>query len=354
MKPFISIDGSYGEGGGQIIRTALSLAAITGTPVEISNVRLGRQKPGLQPQHLMAVQAAAAICGAEVTGAAVGSMRLTFTPGATPQPGSYRFDIGTAGATTLVVQTVLLPLALAGMPSRVTVTGGTHVPHAPGCEYLEGIYLPTLCRAGLHARLSCARFGFYPRGGGEISAQIDPSSLQPVDLTERGKLRSLRAYIITSGLPAHVGERGGAAVETFMKGIGRPVTIEQRDLPSNGPGAAVILAAQCEGGHAGFTAMGERGKPMERVAEEACEDFLRWWKSGAAVDEHLADQLVLPTALAGGESRWTTPTLTDHLHTVLWTTQHFLPIEWTISELGEQEYEIAVKSNRQESFLMAY
>ncbi len=333
----IAIDGSYGEGGGQVIRTSLSLAAITGQAVEFRNVRARRSKPGLQPQHLAAVRAAASLCAAELEGDAVGSSRVRFRPQAPVAAGNYRFEIGTAGATNLVAQTVLLPLSTAGAPSTVRITGGTHVPHSPPAEYLEAVYLPALRRADLEAEISYERLGFYPRGGGYLLLHISPSPLLPLspsalDLTDRGKLRDLTAYIVTAGLPDHVAERGAATVERYMKSIGRTVRIERRDRPSLSAGAAVILAAEGEGGLAGFTSLGERGKPMEKVAEQACDEFLAWWKTGAAMDEHLADQLVLPLALAPGESRWTTPTVTEHLRTVLWVTQHFLPIRFTLEE----------------------
>ena len=329
----IRIDGSYGEGGGQIIRTSLSLAVLTGQAVEIENVRAGRERPGLQPQHLMAVHAAAALCGATLTGDSVGSQHLRFQPQSAVNPGHYRFDIGTAGATPLVVQTVLLPLTLAGAPSQVRVTGGTHVPFAPPVEYLQAVYLPALRRAGVDAGITYERAGFYPRGGGEVVADITPSVLlRPVDFTERGALLHLRAFVLTSGLPAHVGERGQAAMESFMRGIGQRCTIQRYDKPSHGPGAAVVIAAECAGGFAGFSGLGARGKPMEVVAQEACADFLRWWQSDAACDEHLADQLVLPMALAAGESNWTAPVATDHLHTVLSIAAQFLQIEYEIRE----------------------
>jgi RNA 3'-terminal phosphate cyclase (ATP) len=331
--PRVLVDGSYGEGGGQIIRTCLSLAALTGQAVEIVNVRAGRAKPGLQPQHLTAVRAAASLCAARLEGDAAGSTRLLFAPQAPAQPGVYRFDIGTAGAATLVAQTVLLPLAHAESDSRVTITGGTHVPHAPPADYLEAVYLRALARAGVSADFEYSRAGYYPKGGGETMLKIAPApALQPLNLSERGRLRRLDAFIVTSNLPEHVSERGAAAVEKFMKDVGRSVSVERRDRPSPGTGAAVVLAAECEGGLAGFTAPGERGKPMEKVAQEACEEFMRWWKSGAACDEHLADQLVLPMALVPGESRWTTPRVTEHLRTVLCVAQQFLPIEYTLDE----------------------
>ena len=336
----VVIDGMYGEGGGQIIRTALSLAAVTGREVEIVNIRAGRSKPGLQPQHLASVRAAAMLCDAEVSGAAAGSMRLTFHPHAKPRADSYHLEVGTAGATALVLQTALLPLALADGPSQLRVTGGTHVPHAPVIEYLEAVYLPMLRRLGISANCSYSRAGFYPRGGGEVSAEVAPCrKLKCLDLTVRGKLQSVKAVVLTSELPDHVGERGQAAVEHSLKGIGRRVEIVQRRQPSAGPGAAVIITATCENGSGGFSALGERGKPMERVAEEACKAFLRWWKSGAACDEHLGDQLVLPAALAGGESRWTVPEVTEHLQTVLWVVGQLLPVEAEITgrEDGTQQ-----------------
>jgi len=330
------IDGLYGEGGGQIIRTALSLAAITGQAVEIVNIRSRRSKPGLQPQHLTAVQAAAAICNAEVAGAAVGSTRLRFAPQSSPQPGNYRWDIGTAGATTLVAQTVLLPLALAAGPSRVTITGGTHVPHAPAVEYLEGVYLPMLRHAGCAVRMDSPRAGFYPRGGGEITLDIAGGYRpQAIHLVERGNLRALHATIVTAGLPAHVAERGAATLELMTRSFsfGPRFTITKREQPSHGRGAAVVITAEYDGGFGGFSALGARGVPMDTVAGQACIDFLNWWdaRTGyAACDEHLADQLVLPAALARGESRWSAPVVSEHLRTALWVAQQFLPITVTI------------------------
>lgn len=334
MADVVQIDGSYGEGGGQIIRTSVSLAAMTGRAVEIINVRARRTKPGLQRQHLTAVHAAAALCDAEVRGASVGSTHFTFRPQSKPKPQPYEFDIGTAGATPLVAQTVLVPLAHSGLQSHVRVTGGTHVPHAPTADYLEGVYVPALRRAGLAAEIHFPRAGFFPKGGGLVEVAIDRHPpAHALDLTERGKLLSLTAYVVTGSLPEHVSERGAAAVERFMKGVGRKVQVERRELPSLNPGAAVTIAVECEGGFAGFSSLGELGKPMEKVATDACEGFMAWWKSGAACDEHLADQLVLPMALARGESRWTTPEVTEHLRTVLWLTEQFLPISYRLEAL---------------------
>jgi len=340
MVEHVYLDGAYGEGGGQILRTAATLAALTGTPVEISHIRAGRSKPGLQPQHLAAVTAAARLCDAELHGATVGSGFLRFTPRAPVTAGEHVSDIGTAGAAPLVLQTVLLPLALAHAEcnsaapvSRVRITGGTHVPHAPTGEYLRRVYLPMLARMGVSAAVEMPRAGFYPRGGGELMAEIAPAAgLQPITLCTRGKALEVVAAILTAELPDHVGERGAAAAERALGKLGMPGRVECTALPSNGPGAAAVVTARCESGHAGFSALGERGKPMERVVEDAFADFQRWWKGGAACDEHLADQLVLPAALAPGESRWTAPAVSEHLRTALWAAARFLPIRYGIEE----------------------
>jgi RNA 3'-terminal phosphate cyclase (ATP) len=329
----VQIDGSYGEGGGQIIRNSLALAAVTGKSVEIKNIRARRSKPGLQPQHLTAVRAAASICAARLEGDAVGTNRLLFEPQAAVQPGEYRFDIGTAGATGLVLQTLLLPLSHLDEGSRVRVIGGTHVPHAPTIDYLQEVYLPALQRAHLGGTVHYTSAGFYPRGGGDVYARINGTpSPTPIVMQERGNLVALKGVIVTSNLAEHVADRGAATIEQFMKGIGRKIAVERHELPSPGMGASVLIAAECEGGFAGFTGIGERGKPMEKVAQDPCEAFLRWWKTGAACDEHLADQMVLPAALASGESLWTTPEVTEHLRTALYIAQHFVPIESAIEE----------------------
>lgn len=343
MADVLQIDGSFGEGGGQIIRTSVSLAAMTGRAVEIFNVRAKRTRPGLQPQHLAAVRAAATLCGAQLSGDAVGSQFLSFKPQHSVAAGEYSFDIGTAGAAPLVVQTVLVPLLLAGGASTVQVAGGTHLPHSPPVEYLEQIYLPILARAGTDVGLEYSKAGFYPRGGGQIKVRIlrtGAEVLAPLDISERGKLESLRGSVITSNLPDHVAQRGAETVEKAMKAVGRKIALEHRDKPSAGPGAAVVIAARCQTGLAAFTGIGEVRKPMEKVAEAPCREFMQWWKSGAACDEHLADQLVLPLAFARGRSHWTTPVVSEHLRTVLWVVQQFVPVESTIEERDDGTGEV--------------
>ena len=344
--PAIAIDGAFGEGGGQIIRTSVSLAAITGRTVEIVNIRARRSKPGLQAQHLTSVRAAGALCNATLHGAELGSQFLRFVPGARVQETDFRFDVAearggaSAGATGLVAQTLLVPLTFvpaftkgADATIRATVLGGTHVPMSPTADYIEGVYLPLLRRLGLDADMRSMRAGFFPKGGGEIALALRSGSLNaPIDLTERGRLQTLRAIVTTSQLPDHVADRAEDVFRKELKGYGVPVQVEKRSLDSNGAGAAALLIAECQNGRGGWVALGERGKPMERVAADAIRGFQNWQGGSAAADEHLADQLVLPCALIAGESRWTTPLISDHLRTVLFVAQQFLPIEYELKE----------------------
>lgn len=326
----VHIDGSYGEGGGQIIRTSVSLAAITGKDVRIANIRAKRSKPGLQPQHLMAVKAAAELCDAELTGAAVGSTQLTFRPSGPVKVGEYRFEIGTAGSAPLVAQTVIMPLALTGQPCRVVVTGGTHNPMAPASDYLEYVYAPALREMGVSIAVSSTRAGFYPAGGGLLEIELTGStSLFPIERLTRGPLQRLLAIVTTSGLSDQVFNRARTVVEARLPGV----KVVHEDKPSNGAGAAVVLVAEHQGGSAGFTALGEKGKPMERVAEEAIDLYEDWAGQDAPVDEHLADQIVLPAVFTTGESSWRTSEATEHLRTVLWLVEHFMPISFEYGQL---------------------
>jgi RNA 3'-terminal phosphate cyclase (ATP) len=330
----VYIDGSLGEGGGQILRTSVSLAAITERPVEIANIRARRSKPGLQAQHLASVRAAAALCNAQLHGATLGSQYLHFVPQPFTEQNAFAFEVGTAGATGLVAQTLLVPMALLPTrPASATLQGGTHVPMAPPADYIEAVYLPMLQRLGLEARLQCDRAGFFPKGGGTVHLQVEGGALtHPIDLTKRGKLMRFRLFIVTAQLPEHVAERGKQTLLKDLRGYGVPVECTLRNLPSIGAGAAITLVAECQNGMGGFTALGERGKPMERVVLEAVRDFEKWFASGTGMDAHLADQLALPCALIPHTSRWSTPEVTDHLRTVLHVVQQFLPISYRIVE----------------------
>jgi RNA 3'-terminal phosphate cyclase (ATP) len=332
------IDGSYGEGGGQVLRTALSLSVLLTRPVRLVNIRAGRVKPGLQAQHLTGVRAAARICGAAVEGAKLGSQELTFVPRTASQAGSYTFDVaearkgGSAGAASLVFQTVLLPLALADGRSRITIRGGTHVEWSPPFDYLKRVYLPTLAQMGVRAKGHLKKWGWYPLGGGEITVVIEGVGgggrlrrLQGLTLMERGPLLRVRGLSATSNLPRHIAQRQQRRALQVLRERGFNPRIEiVDDAPSKGQGTVLFLWAGFENVIAGFTGYGRLGKPAEEVAEEACREFLIYHDSGAALDPHLADQVILPLALAAGESAFTTSRITEHLRTNVWVVEQFL------------------------------
>jgi len=328
----IHIDGSRGEGGGQVLRSSLTLSMLTGQPLHIDNIRARRSKPGLRPQHLASVKAAAAISQAEVTGASPGSATLLFRPGRV-QPGQYRFDIGTAGSTSLVLQTIFLPLALADAPSTVTITGGTHVPWSPCFHYLDRQWMPLLRRMGFDARLTLERTGFYPRGGGRIRAEIQPAgTLRPVELTERGELQRVSGISAVANLPDHIAKRQRQQVERRLGGWVPDMEIETMPMSSSGKGTVVFLQAECDDGGGGFTALGKRGMPAERVADEAVDQLEAYLASDSALDKHLADQIILPLVLASGQSSLSTAKVTQHLLTNIEVVQAFLNVEVVVED----------------------
>jgi len=322
----VRIDGSYGEGGGQVLRTSLALSAITGRPVTIEGIRAGRPRPGLAAQHLAAVRAAAEVSGARVEGARKGSTALSFEP-AGVRPGRYRLDIGTAGAATLVLQTVVLPLALAPGSSDVRVTGGTHVPWSPPYHYLELQWAPVLRELGVHLDLALEAAGFYPRGGGRVRALVTPARapLRPLRRVDRGALVRIEGLAGSARLPGHVTERMARAAREGLGGLGCPVEVGRVRLDAPSPGAFLVLRATCEGATLTVSALGERGKPAEQVAAEAVSELRRVLGTGACTDPHLADQILLPLALARGESELTTARVTRHLTTNAWVIRQFLP-----------------------------
>jgi RNA 3'-terminal phosphate cyclase (ATP) len=331
----IVIDGSYGEGGGQVVRTSLALSAITGQPVRIERIRAGRRKPGLRPQHLTGVRAAAKVCDAQVEGAKLNSQVVSFAPRSAPQAGTYTFDVaqaakgGSAGSVSLVLQTVLLPLALAGGPSRLTLRGGTHVAWSPPFDYVKRVYLPTLARMGIRAKANLRKWGWYPQGGGEVQVTIEglgaDAALTALDLGQRGDLLRVRGLSASSNLPKHIRVRQEKAALQTLRSNGVNVRFEVRDAPSKSTGTVVFLWGEFEHALAGFTSLGERGKPAERVAEEAANELLEYLHGDAALDRYLADQVVLPLALAAGESHFTTGRVTQHLLTNAWVVNQFYP-----------------------------
>lgn len=332
----VTIDGALGEGGGQTLRTSVSLAALTGKPLQIYNIRAKRSKPGLHAQHLTSVRAAAALCNAVLQGDEMGSQFLNFIPGSLSSNDEFRFEVGTAGAVGLVAQTALIPsLYLPEKLVKIVIRGGTHVPMAPPTDYLEAVYLPLLRRMGAEIAFSSSVAGFMPKGGGEAEFNAGGVLTTPLNLAHRGKIVRFKVLVTTSQLPEHVAERGEVALMKDLKGYGVHVKVEKRDLKGSGPGASVTLVAECENGIGGFSSLGERGKPMERVAGDALKAFQKWFSADCAVDEHLADQLVLPCALIPYESVWKTSAVTEHLRTVFSVVQQFLPIVYGLQKGAE-------------------
>lgn len=328
-ESLIEIDGSYGEGGGQILRTSLALSAILRRPFFIHHIRSKRKNPGLQAQHLKAIEAVAQITEARTEGVWLGSQEVAFYPKKIV-PKEYRFEIPTAGSLTLLLQAVLPPLCLAPASSKITLVGGTHVPWSPPFHYFSEVLLPTLKKMGVNAEASLEKWGFYPKGGGVVRVDISQrSSLTPISLKKRGALKKIRGLSAATHLPRHVAERQR---EEGLKRIRRELTMEAEiqvlwDVPSNGPGSFFFLLAEFEEIVAGFSSLGERGKPAEKVAGEAVDQLIEYMGCEGCLDPHLADQLVLWMALTRGESSLTTTQMTEHLLTNLWVIEHFLEIK---------------------------
>ena len=321
----IKLDGAHGEGGGQILRSALTLAALTGHTFRLVNIRAARPRPGLAYQHLAAVRAAAAVTAAHVEGDRIGSRELLFVPGVT-KPGSYRFEIGTAGATGLVMQTLIPPLALAHGVSDLVITGGTHVPWSPCYHYLDWHWRPLLARIGIPVTLELQRAGFYPQGGGVMQASLPGNVVpRPINLARRGRVRHVRGISAVANLPLEIAERQRRRALRSLHGL--EVDIEIRELVAQSRGTLLLLLVECEHSQACVFALGARGKPAERVAEEAGDSLLAFLDSGAAVDPWIADQLLLPLAIAQGRSELHTSRVTGHLLTNAAIIRNFLPVE---------------------------
>jgi RNA 3'-terminal phosphate cyclase (ATP) len=334
----LTIDGDMGEGGGQVLRTALTLSLCKQKAFRITNIRKRRRKPGLQRQHLAAVEAAAAISRAAIEGAEIGSQELLFTPRGVIAD-NYRFAIGTAGSTTLVAQTILPPLMLAHGPSTITLEGGTHNPLAPPFDFLEQVFCPLLNRMGPKVTARLERPGFYPRGGGIIHLEIQPAiTLQPLALTERGKIQRLHAVILLARLPEHIAERERNVI-TQLSGMADEQVMIRHAETSPGPGNAIMITVASEHLTELFTSYGVRGVPAERVAETVVQEVQNYLKSGVPVGEHLADQLLIPTALAGGGAFITgRPSL--HTMTNIEVINHFTGICLTTSEIETNKWRI--------------
>uniref|UniRef100_A0A7V4G7N4 RNA 3'-terminal phosphate cyclase n=1 Tax=Desulfobacca acetoxidans TaxID=60893 RepID=A0A7V4G7N4_9BACT len=321
------LDGAYGEGGGQIVRTALSLAALLEEPVRLVNIRGGRAKPGLRPQHLTAVKALAQVTQAEVEGAVPGGRELTFRPHR-PRGGRYFFDVaeltGSAGSVTLVAQTLLPVLLRAPVPSSITIRGGTHVAWSPPAHYFMEVFLPALAELGVNAAMTLQRWGWYPRGGGEVRLTVAPApSWHGRDFLTAPRFSAFRALSAGSRVPSHVITR---QARRLQQRLGEALPVTTLEVTAQDPGSLVFLW----GPGAGFHALGARGKPAEQVADEVAEEFLHFQAREAALDRHLADQLLLYLALAQGPSVFITEAVTSHLLTNLWVIEQFLGLGFEV------------------------
>jgi RNA 3'-phosphate cyclase len=311
----IQIDGSQGEGGGQVLRSALALSILTGERFRIDRIRAKRSKPGLRPQHLAAVKAAAKISQAAVEGAESGSGTLFFEPGRV-RAGKYHLDIGTAGSTSLVLQTVFVPLSLAKGSSTVTLTGGTHVPYSPCYHFLEMHWLPFLISSGYSASIEMEQAGYYPEGGGKVRAVIrQAKNIAPLQLVDRGKLLSIQGVSAVSNLDSAIAKRQKLQALRRLEPVFSDVKIKDMSLPSPGKGTFILLLAQFENSRGCFFSLGQIGKRAERVADEAVEALEDFLESDGTVDPYLADQLLLPLVFASGESQVKTSRVTKHLLT---------------------------------------
>jgi len=320
----LTIDGSFGEGGGQILRSSLALAMVTGRPFRIEKIRAGRKKPGLMRQHLTAVQAAAQISQADVRGADIGSTAVEFHPKQV-QPGEYAFGIGTAGSTTLVLQTILPALLTASGPSRLTFEGGTHNPFAPPFDFLAKALIPLVNRMGPTVSAELERPGFYPAGGGKFTISIEPArELKGFELTDRGEVVRRCGRAVVSNLPAHIAER---EIKVLCKGTNWDESCFSTDEVTNsrGPGNIVIIEVEAENVTEVFTGFGEVGRSAEAVATLALQSYQRWLKAAVPVGEYLADQIMLPLAIAG-QGRYLTLPLTRHSTTHIELIGQFLGI----------------------------
>jgi RNA 3'-phosphate cyclase len=336
-KTMIELDGSFGEGGGQILRTSLALSLITKKPFHLRNVRANRSKPGLQPQHLMCVRAAATIGQAALRGASLGSGDLVFEPGEVV-PGKYHFPIGTAGATALVLHTLYLPLAVAASePSEVVISGGTHNKAAPCYHFLETTWRGYLEKMGLKVKTRMIRPGFYPRGGGAIEALIQPCpQLRGLKLTERKPVTEVTGFSAVSNLPGEIAQRQADRTLKRLKSCAyrfRKASIAEETW-HGGPGTVLAVVLDTAPVRTLFFALGERGKKAERVADEAVDQALDFLASDAPVDLHSGDQIVLPLALAGGPSSFAVSEVTRHLTTNIFVIRQF--VERDISCSGDE------------------
>lgn len=344
----IKVDGSQGEGGGQVLRTSLSLSALTGHPFHINKIRANRSRPGLRPQHLTAVRAVAELCQAQLDGAELDSTELAFRPGSPPQSGEYRFDVTeasesgrSAGAVTLIVQAILWPLLFAVGTSRVVLRGGTFVPFSPPFHYLANVACPAFTRFGGEISVELHRWGWMTAGDGEIVLTVEPvSGLSAVEF-ERPEIDEVKGVAAVTNLPSHIPHRMARRAHNLIAEAGLNPSIQSLREKGAGPGAGIVLWVP----QAGFSSLGRKGLPAEKVAEAAVADLLSFVDNGAAVDYHLADQLLLPMALAEGHSSYTTTRLTRHTETNVGLIRQWLDVRIDVDGALDEPAQVSVKSD---------
>jgi RNA 3'-terminal phosphate cyclase (ATP) len=332
----LELDGSYGEGGGQLVRTAVALSAITGRALAIRNIRANRDKPGLAPQHVAAVQAVAALAGARVEGAELRSRSIQFSPHALAG-GSFRFDVGTAGSVTLLLQALLPVMIASGKPCDAEIVGGTDVRMAPPLDYFREVLLHLLSRMGARVRLEVGKRGYYPRGGGEVRVSASPSALRPTALCAPGALRGISGLAHVANLPEHIATRMRAsALEqlTPMKDVTPDIACRVLGTDdATGPGGAIVVWAHTEGTVLGAGRTAERGVRAEALGEAAGKELAADLAAGGTADVHAADQLLVYFALAGG-GELRTRTVSSHARTGIWLIEQFLPVRFEVSQAG--------------------
>lgn len=336
----IEINGQLGEGGGQIFRTSLTLSMNSGKPVRIYNIRAGRSKPGLLRQHLTCLKAAQTICNAEVSGAELGSTEVTFKPGKV-EPGEYQFSIGSAGSTSLVFQTIALPLCFAGGASEITLEGGTHNGSAPSFDFIEQSFLPVINHLGYRAEVKLERYGFYPAGGGAWRVKLQPiNELQPLELMHRGEILERTAMATSSRIPRNVNER---ELKLVKKRCAWPdEALQQQMVSSQGPGNILSLRLKSQHLVEVIEVVGEKQVSSEKVANRAVDELHEYLKTDVAVGKHLADQLLLPMVLGAG-GQFTTLKPTQHLLTNIEVIKRFMDIELTLKQTDTNTWCVHVK-----------
>ena len=330
----IEVDGSYGEGGGQVIRTAVSLAAVLGKEVKVSNIRAGRPTPGMMAQHVTSVEAVAHLSDAQVDGLHIGSKEIVFHPGKLVG-GEFELDVGTAGSIPLVIQTCMLPAALSKGSASLVVRGGTDVKWSPPVDYLTMVHAPLAGKFGVHCEVDVVRRGFYPEGGGEVRAEIPRvGGLTGVKVTSQGGLMGINGIAFSQNLPDHVTERLRHSVLKRLADLGNVrTTVDIRRGSSTGAG--IVLAASCSNTVIGAAALGQKGVPAERVGENCAADLAETLASGVTADEHALDQMLTYMALAGSPSSFLVEDVTPHAETNMWVIERFLGRRFSRRQVGK-------------------